>query len=277
MGYKIIEKIKLNDTVTKMVVLAPNVSKHAKAGQFIILKVDEVGERIPLTINDTNKELGTVTIIYQIVGLTTLKLDRLEIGDEIMDFVGPLGKPTDLSKVTKALVIGGGVGSAIAFPICKALYKSGVYVDGLLGFRNKDLIIQEEEFKKNSNHLYIYTDDGSNGNKGFVTTDLAKLIDENHYDEIFVIGPLIMMKMVSLITKEKNVKTTVSMNPLMIDGTGMCGCCRVMVDGVMKFACVDGPDFDGHKINFDEMILRNKMYQDIERKKYSDNCNLFKK
>ena len=277
MGYKIINKVKLNDTVTKMVVLAPNVARHAKAGQFIILKVDEVGERIPLTINDTDKEKGLVTIIYQIVGLTTKKLDKLNIGDEIMDFVGALGKPTNLDNVTRALVIGGGVGSAIAYPICKALFEKGVYVDGLLGFRNKDLIIQYDEFKSHTNNLYIYTDDGSNGNKGFVTTDLAKLIDENKYDEVFVIGPLIMMKMVSLITKEKGVKTTVSMNPLMIDGTGMCGCCRVVVDGVMKFACVDGPDFDGHKINFDEMILRNKMYQEIERKKYSDNCNLFKK
>ena len=276
MGYKIVLKEKLNDTVTKLQVEAKNVSTHAKAGQFIILKVDEVGERIPLTINDCDKEKGLVTIIYQIVGLTTAKLDRLNVGDEIMDFVGPLGKPTDLSNTKKALVIGGGVGSAIAYPICKSLYTKGVYVDAILGFRSKDLIIQEKEFKENSNNLYIYTDDGSNGNKGFVTTNLEELINKEHYDEVFVIGPLIMMKMVSLITKKCNVKTTVSMNPLMIDGTGMCGCCRLMVDGVMKFACVDGPDFDAFKVNFDEMISRNKVYQEIERKKYSDNCNLFK-
>ena len=276
MGYIIREKIKLNDTVTKMIVEAPNVAKHAKAGQFIILRVDSVGERIPLTINDTDKEKGLVSIIYQIVGLTTRKLDRLNIGDEILDFVGPLGKPTNLTNVKRALVIGGGVGSAIAYPICKALYSSGVYVDAILGFRSKDLIIEEEDFKKNSNNLYVYTDDGSNGNQGFVTTNLEELLLKNKYDEVFVIGPLIMMKMVSLITKKVGVKTTVSMNPLMIDGTGMCGCCRVMVDGVMKFACVDGPDFDGHKINFDEMISRNKMYQEIERKKYDDDCNLFR-
>lgn len=276
MGYIIREKIKLNDTVTKMIVEAPNVAKHAKAGQFIILRVDSVGERIPLTINDTDKEKGLVSIIYQIVGLTTRKLDRLNIGDDILDFVGPLGKPTNLTNVKRALVIGGGVGSAIAYPICKALYSSGVYVDAILGFRNKDLIIEEEEFKKTSNNLYVYTDDGSNGNQGFVTTNLEELLLKNKYDEVFVIGPLIMMKMVSLITKKVGVKTTVSMNPLMIDGTGMCGCCRVMVDGVMKFACVDGPDFDGHKINFDEMISRNKMYQEIERKKYDDDCNLFR-
>ena len=275
MGYKILEKVKLNENVIKMVIDAPLVSRHAKAGEFIILRPTLDGERIPLTIHDYDRVKGSVTIIYQVVGLTTLKLDRLNVGEEVVDFVGPLGRPTELDDATNPLVIGGGVGSAIAYPICKALKEQGKKVDAILGFRNKDLVILEKEFKDITENTYLYTDDGSYGIKGFVTSDLRELIKKNNYDKVFVIGPVIMMKNVSFITKETATKTLVSMNPLMIDGTGMCGCCRVSVGGKMKFACVDGPDFDASLVDFDELMKRNRMYQDIERKKYDENCHLF--
>ena len=276
MGYKILEKKELNSSVVLMKVSAPLVSRHAEAGEFIILRATPDGERIPLTIHDYDRENGTISIIYQIVGLSTMKLNTLNVGDEITDFVGPLGKSTEISDASRALVIGGGVGSAIAYPVCKALKESGKYVDALLGFRNKDLVILEDEFKNISNNLYLYTDDGSYGKKGFVTSDLEELININKYDKVFVIGPVIMMKNVSLITNKLNIKTLVSMNPLMIDGTGMCGCCRVSVNGKMKFACVDGPDFDSKEVDFDELMIRNRMYQEEEKKAREDNCHLLK-
>lgn len=275
MGYKIVNKIELNPTVTRMDIYAPDVSKHAKAGEFIILRVDEYGERIPLTIYDNNIEKGTVSIIFQIVGLTTEKLNKLNVGDEILDFVGPLGKASELIGYKKALVIGGGVGSAIAYPVAKTLKNNGSYVDVILGFRNNDIVILEEEFKSVCDNLYLYTDDGSYGKSGFVTNGLLEVIN-NNYDVCFVIGPIIMMKNVCKITKEYNLKTIVSMNPIMIDGTGMCGGCRLYIDGEMKFACIDGPDFDGHKVDFDEMMIRNGMYKDIEKSKREEYCNLFR-
>ena len=275
MGYIIRRKEILNNSVVRMDIEAPDVAKHAKPGEFIILRVDEAGERIPLTIYKTDGDL--VSIIYQIVGLTTMKLNEKEEGSEIATFVGPLGKPSELAGYKKALVIGGGVGSAIAYPIACGFKKEGAMVDVILGFRNKDLVILENDFSKACDNLYIYTDDGSYKEKGFVTNGLEKLINSgNSYDVCFVVGPIIMMKNVSIFTKKYNIKTIVSMNPLMIDGTGMCGCCRLMIDGKMKFACIDGPDFDGHKVDYDEMISRNGMYKDIERKKRDEYCNLFK-
>lgn len=275
MGYKIIRKEILNPTVTLMEIEAPFVAAKAKAGEFIILRVDEVGERIPLTIADYDRVKGTITIIFQIVGLSTQKLNELNCGDMIMDFVGPLGKATHIDGVKKALVIGGGVGAAIAYPICKALKLQGSYVDAICGFRNKDIVILEDEFKSYSDHLYMYTDDGSYGTKGFVTSNLAEIL-KNDYDEVFVIGPLMMMKNVVAVTKEYGTKTTVSMNSIMIDGTGMCGGCKLYIDGKLQFACVDGPDFDGFKVDFDSMILKSRMYRDEERHKYEAHCNLLK-
>ena len=258
-----------------MDIVAPDIAKRAKPGQFIILRVCENGERIPLTIYKTEGDL--VSIIYQIVGLTTMKLNEKRVGEEIATFVGPLGKPSELTGNKKALVIGGGVGSAIAYPIVCGFKQEGAMVDAILGFRNKDLVILEDDFSKVCDNLYLYTDDGSYKEKGFVTNGLEKLISQgNTYDVCFVVGPIIMMKNVSLLTKKYGIKTIVSMNPLMIDGTGMCGCCRIMIDGKMKFACIDGPDFDGHKVDYDEMMIRNGMYKEIERKKRDEYCNLFK-
>lgn len=277
MGYKIIKKKILNENTILMEVVAYDIAKRALPGQFIILRVDEVGERIPLTIFKTDKEKGTVSIIFQVVGLTTMKLESKEEGDEIETFVGPLGKASELKGYKKALVIGGGVGSAIAYPIARGFKDEGSNVDVLLGFRSKSIVILEDEFKEVAENLYLYTDDGSYAHQGFVTNGLEALINEGKsYDVCFVIGPIIMMKNVSLITKKYGIKTIVSMNPLMIDGTGMCGCCRLMIDGKMKFACIDGPDFDGHKVDYDEMMIRNSMYKDIERKKREENCNLFR-
>ncbi len=275
MAYKILRKEILNPTVTLMEINAPYVARKAHAGEFIILRVDEKGERIPLTIADYDIDKGSVTIIFQIVGLSTYKLNQLNEGDEVLDFVGPLGKPTDILNVKKALVIGGGVGAAIAYPICKALKLQGSYVDAIVGFRSKDIVILEDEFKNSSDNLYIYTDDGSYGKKGFVTSDLNELL-KNNYDEVFVIGSLMMMKNVVNVTKEYGTKTTVSMNSIMIDGTGMCGGCKLYIDGKMKFACVDGPDFDGFKVDFDSMILKSKMYKEVEHHKYETYCNLMK-
>lgn len=276
--YRILRKEILNPTVTLLEIEAPLVARKAEPGQFIILRIDENGERIPLTIADFNRENGSITIIFQIVGSTTEKLNLLEVGDSLCDFVGPLGTPSKIDGLKNVAVIGGGVGCAIAFPVAKKLHKLGANVDSIIGFRNKDLVILEKEFKDVSNSVSIMTDDGSYGKKGLVTDALKSLIESgNKYDEVFAIGPLIMMKFVCALTKEYGIKTTVSMNPIMIDGTGMCGGCRLSVGGETKFACVDGPDFDGHLVNFDEMIERNTMYRDFEQCKRDDTCNLLKK
>lgn len=265
--FKIVGKRELNDQVTLMVVDAPFIAKKAKAGQFIIFRVNEKGERIPLTIADYDREKGTITIIFQKVGKSTKLLGELNVGDSILDFVGPLGKASHLEGLKNVAVVGGGLGCAIAYPQAKALHNLGTKVDIIAGFRNKDLIILKEEMENVSENLYICTDDGSFGQKGFVTDMLKGLIDSGkQYDEVIVVGPLIMMKFVSKITKEYNIKTTVSMNPVMIDGTGMCGGCRLTVGGETKFACVDGPEFDGHLVDFDEAIRRSSMYKKDEKK-----------
>lgn len=267
----------LNPTVTLMEVEAPLIAKKAHAGQFIILRVDENGERIPLTIADYDREGGTITIIFQIVGATTEKLNHLEEGEYIHDFVGPLGVASHTEGFKKVAVIGGGVGCAIAYPTAKALRENGAEVHSIVGFRNSDLVILEDEFRDVSNKLVIMTDDGSYGEKGLVTDALRKLIESGEqYDEVIAIGPLIMMKFVCKLTEEFNIKTVVSMNPIMIDGTGMCGGCRLTVGGEMKFACVDGPDFDGHLVDFDEAIRRSSVYKPFERKQHEETCNLFK-
>lgn len=276
--YKIIKKIKLNNTVTLMKIYAPLIAKKAEPGQFIILRVNEDGERIPLTIADYDRDEGLITIIFQIVGATTMILDQLQEGEYIQDFVGPLGKPTETQGLKKVAIVGGGVGCAIAYPIAKKLYNLGCTVDCIIGFRNKDLVILENEFKNVSNQLIVMTDDGSNGNKGLVTDALNELIlSGEKYDEIITIGPLVMMKNVTETTKKYNIKTIVSMNPIMIDGTGMCGGCRLTVGGKTKFACIDGPDFDGFEIDFDEAIARNKSYLQFEEHARNEMCNLYKK
>lgn len=276
--YKIIEKKKLNSTVTMMKIYAPLVAKKAEPGQFIILRVNEDGERIPLTIADYDRINGLITIIFQIVGGTTMQLDLLQEGDYIHDFVGPLGTQTNLNNLKKVCVVGGGVGCAIAYPIVKKLKSLGCEVHTIIGFRNKDLIILEKEFNEISNKLIVMTDDGSYGTKGVVTNSLNSLIKSGeNYDEVITIGPLIMMKYVVETTKKYNIKTIVSMNPIMIDGTGMCGGCRLTVGGKTKFACVDGPDFDGFEVDFDEAISRNKMYLDFEKHAREKVCNLYNK
>ena len=275
--FKIIKKKELNPTVTLMEIDAPLIAKKAEPGQFIILRVDEAGERIPLTVADFDREKGTVTIIFQIVGATTAKLNRLNEGDCLHDFVGPLGVASHVEGLKKVAVIGGGVGSAIAYPIAKKLHALGAQVHTIVGFRNKDLVILEEEFRACSDVMKIMTDDGSYGQKGLVTDALKGLLDAGEqYDEVIAIGPLVMMKFVCKLTKEYGVKTVVSMNPIMIDGTGMCGGCRLTVGGKTKFACVDGPDFDGHEVDFDEAIERSGMYRDFERHQYEETCNLLK-
>lgn len=276
--YKIIKKERLNPTVTLMEIEASAVAEKAEPGQFIILRVDEKGERIPLTVADFDRDKGTVTIIFQIVGATTKKLDCKEEGEYICDFVGPLGVASHTEGLNKVAVVGGGVGCAIAYPIAKKLHNNGCEVHSVVGFRNKDLVILESEFDKVSDMLCLMTDDGSCGEKGLVTDALKKLIDSGEkYDEVIAIGPLIMMKFVCALTKEYGIKTVVSMNPIMIDGTGMCGGCRLSVGGETKFACVDGPDFDGHLVDFDEAMERSNMYKEFERKRYEEECNLFKK
>ena len=275
--YKIIRKSKLNDQMTMMVIEAPFVAKKALAGQFIMLRVNETGERIPLTVADYDREKGYVTIIFQKVGKTTMLLDSLDEGDSVLDLVGPLGKPTDHTGVKRAAVIGGGAGCAIAYPQAKAMKENGIYVDMIAGFRNSDLVILEDKMAAESNQLIIMTDDGSNGNKGFVTDALKNEIAAGkNYDFVIAIGPLPMMKAVCNLTKEYGIKTIISMNSYMIDGTGMCGCCRVTVDGKVKFACVDGPDFDGHLVDFDEAIKRSRIYAEQERKARDEHCNLMK-
>ena len=274
----ILRKRRLNPTVTLMEVSAPLIAKKALPGQFIILRVDEDGERIPLTIADFDRAAGSVTIIFQKVGFTTELLDSLEEGDDILDFVGPLGRPAELEGVKQVAVIGGGVGCAIAYPQAKYLHEHGVAVDVIAGFRSKDIVILEEEFKAACTNFYLTTDDGTYGEKGFVTDKLKALIESGkQYDLVIAIGPVPMMKFVSLLTKEFGIKTTVSMNPIMIDGTGMCGCCRLSVGGKMKFACVDGPDFDGHEVDYDEILKRASTYKEFEAREREAACNLFKK
>ncbi|MBQ7718074.1 MAG: sulfide/dihydroorotate dehydrogenase-like FAD/NAD-binding protein [Clostridia bacterium] len=272
--FEIVEKLTLNSQVKLMSVKAPKIAEKAQAGQFIILRIDENGERIPLTISDYDREKGLVTIIFQEVGATTKRLGMLEKGDFIQNFVGPLGRASELEGLKKVCVIGGGLGTAIAYPQAKALHDMGAVVDGVTGFRNKDLIILEDEMSKVCRNLYIATDDGSNGNKGFVTNILQKLIDDGEdYDAVIAIGPLVMMRAVAEVTRPKGIKTIVSMNSIMIDGTGMCGGCRVIVGGETKFACVDGPDFDGHLVDFETAMRRGNMYKAMEREA---DCNLMK-
>ncbi len=263
--FEIVRKQPLNEFVTLMEVNAPFIAKKAQAGQFIIFRIDEKSERVPLTIAGYDREKGTITIIFQLIGRSTNALARLDIGDCILDFVGPLGKPSELAGIGRAVVIGGGVGCAICYPQAKALHDMGCAVDIIAGFRSKDIVILEEEMRAASDNLYITTDDGSYGEKGFVTDKLRSLLDAgNKYDEAIVVGPAPMMKFVCKLTKEYNLKTTVSLNPIMVDGTGMCGGCRVTVDGQTRFACVDGPDFDGHHVDFDELMRRNAFYKDEE-------------
>ncbi len=274
---KILEKKCLNPTVTLMRVEAPLVARKAEPGQFIILRVSEDGERIPLTVADYDREKGTVTIIFQVVGATTEKLNHLNEGDYIHDFVGPLGRATHTEGLHKVAVVGGGVGCAIALPVTKKLHEQGCEVHAIVGFRNKDLVILEDEFEKSSSRLVRMSDDGSWGEKGLVTDALKKLIESGEqYDEVITIGPLIMMKFVCRLTEQYGIKTVASMNPIMIDGTGMCGGCRLTVGGKTKFACVDGPEFDGHEIDFDEAISRGSTYREFERHAYEETCNLFK-
>ena len=276
--YKIVKKQPLNPTVTRMEIEAPLIAKKAKPGQFIILRVDENGERIPLTVAGYDREKGTVTIIFQIVGATTEKLNHLNEGECLHDFVGPLGVPTHVDGLKKVCVIGGGVGCAIALPIAEELHAMGAEVTSIIGFRNQDLMILEDEFKACSDHFTLMTDDGSYGEKGNVTAPLKTLLENGErFDEVIAIGPLIMMKFVCLTTKEYDQKTVVSMNPIMVDGTGMCGGCRLTVGGKTKFACVDGPDFDGHEVDFDEAMSRSRSYTSFERHAYEEACNLFKK
>jgi len=265
--FKVLSKEELNPSVTRIQIEAPEVAKKAKAGQFIILRVDDEGERIPLTVAKTDKETGAVTIIFQNVGTETYLLNQKKPGEYITDFVGPLGLPTHIEGIKRAIIVGGGVGCAIALPVAIALHEQGTEVHTIAGFRSKDIVILEEDFRAISDEFLLYTDDGSYGTKGLVTDALRSILEKDtNFDEVVAIGPVIMMKFVAAVTKEFGVKTSVSMNPIMVDGTGMCGCCRVLVGGEVKFACVDGPDFDGHLVDFDRLMKRNTMYKDQEQK-----------
>ena len=276
--YKIVRKESLNPTVTLMEIEAPLVARKAEPGQFIIFRATEDGERIPLTIAGYDREKGTVTIIFQIVGAGTEILNSLNVGESVHDFVGPLGNATETDGLKKVAVVGGGVGCAIAYPIAKKLHDIGCEVTSIVGFRNKDLIILEDEFRAASSKYILMTDDGSAGEKGVVTAPLEELINSGEqFDEVIAIGPLIMMKFVVLTTKKYNVKTVVSMNPIMVDGTGMCGCCRLTVGGETKFACVDGPDFDGFLVDFDEAMARGSIYKPFELKAREEACNMLNK
>ena len=270
--YKILEKRTLNPNVKLMRIENDLIHMNAQPGQFVIIRVKEGGERIPLTIFDFDEQ--SISIIYQVVGATTSKLDHLNVGEHLLDIVGPLGTATDLDNVSKVIVVGGGVGCAIAHPIAKKLYNNGVEVTSIVGFRNSEFVILEKEFQDCSNHFILTTDDGSAGVKGFVTDSLRQLLEKCSYDKVFAIGPVPMMKFVSLLTKEFNTKTIVSLNSIMVDGTGMCGGCRVTVDGESKFACVDGPDFDGHLVDFDQLTKRNSVYNEFERTSHCDYCKL---
>lgn len=275
---KVVKKEKLNQTVGRMVLESPLIAKKAQPGQFVIVRARQDSERIPLTIADYDRAKGTVTIIYQIVGAGTMELDTVKEGESLQDLVGPLGKASETEGIKKAAVIGGGVGCAIAYPLAKKLHEQGAQVHGVIGFRNRELVILEEEFAAASDRLRVMTDDGSYGEKGLVTQALEELIQEgNEYDEVIAIGPLPMMKYVCLLTKKYGIKTVVSMNPIMIDGTGMCGGCRLTVGGQTKFACVDGPDFDGHQVDFDEAMHRGSMYKEFEAHAREEACRLFQK
>lgn len=265
--YDIVKKRELNPTVTLMEIDAPLVAKKALPGQFVIFRIDELGERIPLTIADYDREKGTVTIIFQHVGASTKMLATLEVGDHVDDFVGPLGIPSHLEGIKRACVVGGGVGCAIAYPQAKALHNMGARVDIIAGFRSRDIVILEDEMRACCDSLHITTDDGTYGEKGFVTGKLQALLDAGaEYDAVIAIGPVIMMKLICKVTEPYGIRTVVSLNPIMIDGTGMCGGCRVTVGGQMKFACVDGPDFDGHQVDFDELMARNSVYREQEQR-----------
>ena len=273
--YRIVEKTSLNPTVTKMVVEAPLVARKALPGQFVILRAGEDSERIPLTVADYDRAAGTVTVIFQVVGAGTMELNALKEGESLHDFVGPLGRASELDGLKKVCVVGGGVGCAIALPVAKALHEKGTEVHSVVGFRNQDLVILEDEFKACSDKFVLMSDDGSRGRKGLVTAALEELIQSGEqYDEVIAIGPLVMMKFVVAVTKKYNVKTVVSMNPIMIDGTGMCGGCRLTVGGKTKFACVDGPEFDGFEVDFDEAIHRGAMYKDFEGHAREAACHL---
>lgn len=276
--FEIVKKQSLNPTVMRMDIKAPLIAKKAQAGQFIILRVDADGERIPLTIAGYDREGGTVTVIFQIVGGTTQLLSYKEEGECLQDFVGPLGQPTETEGLKKVCIIGGGVGCAIALPIAQKLHEQGCHVTSIIGFRSEDLVILEDEFRVASDDFHIMTDDGSYGRQGNVCVPLNEMLEAGEqFDEVITIGPLIMMKFVCLATKPYNLKTVVSMNPIMIDGTGMCGCCRLTVGGETKFACVDGPDFDGHLVDFDEAISRSRTYPEFEARKREEACNLYKR
>ena len=276
--YRITAKKCLNPTVTMMDIEAPLVARKAQPGQFIILRTDADGERIPLTIAGYDREAGTVKIIFQIVGATTEKLNHKNVGDSLQDFVGPLGMPTELEGLKKVCIVGGGVGCAIAMPNAKALHDAGCEVTSVIGFRSKDLLILEDEFKAASNRLFVMTDDGSYGRQGNVCVPLHEMFAAGEkFDKVITIGPLIMMKFVVEATRPTGIPCTVSMNPIMIDGTGMCGGCRLIVGGKTKFACVDGPDFDGYEVDFDSAMERGTMFRDFERHAHEETCNLFKK
>ncbi len=262
--FEILSKKNLNETVTALTVSAPFVAKKVKAGQFVIVRADEKGERIPLTVADFDPERGTVTIIFQAIGYTTQKLRKKNVGEYISDVVGPLGRPTEFGNPKNAVVIGGGVGCAIAYPQAKTLSAMGVNTTVIAGFRNKDIVILEDEMRNVCNDLFVMTDDGSYGEKGFVTEKLSQIIQNSNTDLVIAIGPVPMMKAVCAVTKPLGIRTVVSLNPIMIDGTGMCGGCRVSVGGELKFACVDGPDFDGHLVDFDELSRRNAFYREEE-------------
>ena len=276
--YKIVKRQELNPTVTLLSIEAPLAARKALAGQFIILRVDEEGERIPLTIAGYDRKAGTVDIIFQVVGSTTEKLNHKNEGEFIEDFVGPLGKPTEIEGLKKVCVVGGGVGNAIAYPIVKALHEQGTEVTAIVGFKSKDLVILEEEFKNSSNRMILCTDDGTYGEKGMVTEPLKRLLESGEkFDEVITIGPIVMMKFVTKTVEPFKLPMIVSMSPIMVDGTGMCGGCRLTVGGETKFACVDGPDFNGYEVDFDEAIGRGTMYKDFEARKREETCNLYKK
>ena len=275
MGYKILNKIELCPNQYEMQIEAPYVTRNAKAGQFIIFRVEDNGERVPITIADVDREQGILTVVFMAVGYTTKKLAMLEIGDEIVDVVGPLGKPTEIEKYGTVVCVAGGYGAAPCYLISKAFHDAGNKVHMITGARNKDLLFWQDKMKTACTELHVATDDGSLGHKGFVTEVLAEIMEKEKVDYVIAVGPMPMMRAVANLTKDKGIKTEASMNPIMIDGTGMCGACRVTVGGEVKFACIDGPDFDAHKIDFDEVINRTKIYKDEERRR-SENCNLLK-
>ena len=275
--FRIVKKQKLNDTVVRMELEAPRIARKAQAGQFVILRADENGERIPLTVAGYDRERGTVEIVFQIVGGATMCLNAREEGECIPDLVGPLGNPTPLAGLKKVAVVGGGVGCAIALPVARRLKELGAEVVSIVGFRSRSLVILEEEFRACSSRFFLTTDDGSYGEKGNVCAPLGRLLQNETFDEVIAVGPLVMMKFVAAATKPYGIKTLASMNPIMIDGTGMCGCCRLTVGGEMKFACVDGPDFDAHLVDFDEAIRRSRVYAGFEARAREKHCNLLKK